>query len=169
MKKIEANQLPGNVIDMIGQDWLLIGAGNQDSNNAMTASWGTIGYMFNKPIATIVVRPTRYTAEFIDNSTHFTITVLEDGYRDALMTMGRVSGRECNKVEKAGLTQSFTPMGNPTFEQAKIVLECRKIFKQPMNDSSFIDRELVDKWYDQAHGAFHDIYMGEIVNCWIRE
>ncbi len=168
MIKIKPAQLDKSVIEIIGKEWLLISAGSKTKFNSMTASWGTIGYMFNTDVAMIVVRPTRYTREFIDNESHFTLTILKEGYREALMAMGRLSGRECDKIQKAGLTPAFTESGLPTFEEARIVLECRKIFSQPMSESSFIDHELVDKWYDEAHGEFHNIYIGEIVNCWIK-
>lgn len=168
MVKIDPNQLDKSVIDIIGKEWMLISAGDSQKFNAMTASWGTIGYMFNMNVAMIVVRPTRYTSEFIDKSDFFTITVLPDGYREALMTMGRVSGRDDDKIKQAGLTPRFTEIGNPTFKEARIVLECRKVYSQPMNENCFVDRQLIDKWYDEAHGEYHNIYMGEIVNCWIK-
>lgn len=169
MKQIEVNQLDRSVVDIIGQQWLLISAGDSAQFNTMTASWGMIGYMFNKNVAMIVVRPTRYTREFLDRCDRFTLTVLADGYRDDLVTLGRISGRDGDKVAQTKLTPCFTPAGNPTFEQAHITLECRKLFVQPMEDTSFIDRGLVEQWYDEAHGEFHIIYIGEIESCWVAE
>ncbi|MFR9634437.1 MAG: flavin reductase [Rikenellaceae bacterium] len=169
MKLIAPNNLQESVIDLIGKEWMLVSAGNAEGFNSMTASWGSIGYQFNCNVATIVVRPERYTYEFIENSTHFTLTILAEGHRDALMVMGRNSGRDCDKVAKSGLTPCFTPSGNPTYKEARIVLECRKIYAQMMDAEAFIGRSLIDKWYDDTHGNLHKMYMGEIENCWIAE
>lgn len=175
MKKIAPNELPQSVIDIIGKEWMLVSAGNESKFNTMTVSWGTIGFMFNMNVATIVVRPERYTYEFIENESHFTLTILDpakvkDGdTKQALTICGRNSGRDMDKVAKAGLTPRFTADGNPTFEEARIVLECRKVFGQMMSQDSFVDKEIYDKWYDEAHGNLHKVFIGEIVNCWIKE
>ncbi|MFI3306466.1 MAG: flavin reductase [Rikenellaceae bacterium] len=169
MRVIEPNELGDSVIDIIGKEWMLVSAGSAERFNSMTASWGSIGFQFNCNVATIVIRPERYTFEFIESSTHFTLTILKEGHRDALMVMGRNSGRDCDKVAMSGLTPCFTPSGNPTYEEARIVLECRKIYGQMMDPDAFIGNSLIDKWYDDAHGNFHKIYMGEIEKCWIAE
>lgn len=144
-------------------------AGGRDGFNSMTASWGSIGYLFNMNVATIVIRPERYTYEFLERESHFTLTVLADGYRDALATMGKLSGRDGDKVAQAGLTPHFTESGLPTFREARIVLECRKLYGQMMTQESFVDQELYEKWYNPTKGNPHKLYMGEIVNCWVKE
>ncbi len=169
MVQIEPNELKQSVIDIIGKDWMLVSAASASGVNSMTASWGTIGFFFNKPVAVIGIRPERYTYEFVESATHFTLTILREGLRDALMVMGRNSGRDCDKVAMSGLTPATTPDGNPTFEEAKIVLVCRKIYAQTMGEEGFIDKSLVDQWYDEAHGGYHKLYMGAIESCWIAE
>ncbi len=168
-KLIEPSQLPDNVINLIGKEWLLVSAGDQDKHNTMTASWGAIGYYSNKSVATIYIRPERYTYEFIESKSHFTLTVLEDGHRDALMLLGKTSGRDGDKISKAGLTPIFTELGNPTFKEARVVLECRKIFGQMMSEESFVDNDCYAQWYGDGHGNLHKVYMGIIENCWIKE
>ncbi len=169
MREIAPNALKDNAMDLIGKEWLLVSAGNKENFNTMTASWGSLGYLFNMNVATIVVRPERYTYEFLERESHFTLTILKEGHRDAQMLLGKVSGRDGDKVAQSGLTPTFTELGNPTFEEARIVLECRKIYGQQMSQEAFIDNSLLEKWYDEAHGGLHKIYMGEIVKCWIEE
>lgn len=169
MKSIKANELPDSVIDLIGKEWMLISAGDSQSYNTMTASWGSIGFQFNRNVVTIVVRPERYTFEFLERESHFTITILAEGHRDAQMVLGRESGRDGDKIAKSGLTPTFTESGLPTFEEARIVLECRKIYGQYMSEEAFVDHSIFETWYDDAHGNLHKMYMGEIEQCWIAE
>lgn len=169
MIKIEPNELKASPIDIIGKEWMLVSAGSEESFNTMTVSWGSIGYFFNTNVATIVVRPERFTFEYLERESHFTLTVLADGHREALALLGRLSGRDCDKVAESGLTPTFTESGLPTFKEARLVLECRKIFGQMMTKDSFVDSELFDKWYNESKGNPHKIFMGEIINCWIAE
>ncbi len=174
MRLIRPNELPQSVIDLVGKEWMLVSAGSEKQSNTMTVSWGSIGFMFNMDIATIVVRPERYTFEFLESATHFSLTILDPeqfeggNTTEALTICGRNSGRDMDKVAKAGLTPVFTESGNPTFKEARIVLECRKIFGQMMSEDSFIDRDIYEKWYDEAHGNLHKVFIGEIVNCWVK-
>ena len=61
----------GNVFDLIGKKWMLVTAGDQNKFNTMTASWGGMGVMWHKNIAVTVIRPSRYTYEFVDNNDTF--------------------------------------------------------------------------------------------------
>ncbi|MFI3318761.1 MAG: flavin reductase family protein [Rikenellaceae bacterium] len=166
--KIDPLSLSENVIDIIGKQWMLVSAGDRERFNTMTASWGTIGFYSNEPVVTIFIRPERYTYEFIESSDRFTLTVLEEGYRQALTTLGKLSGRDCDKISQAGLTPQFTESGNPTFAEAKIVFECRKIFAQDMTEESFVEHACYEKWYGPGHGNLHKIYMGVIEACWVK-
>ncbi len=169
MKTIEPNQLSTSPIDLIGKEWLLVSSGSEESYNTMTASWGSMGFLFNKNVVTIVVRPERYTFEFLERETHFTLTILEEGHREAQTLLGKVSGRDEDKVSRSGLTPCVTPSGLPTFKEARVVLECRKIYGQMMSEESFVDHSIFEKWYGEGHGNLHKIYIGEIENCWIKE
>ncbi len=169
MREIAPNELEGSVIDMIGKEWMLVSAGSSEGYNTMTASWGAMGVLFNKSVAMIFIRPERYTYEFIEQHPQLTLTILKDGHRDALVYLGKNSGRDGDKIAASGLTPTFTPGGNPTFEQARVVLECSKLYSQRMSEDSFIDRTLLGKWFDEAHGALHQIYVVQIDRCWIAE
>ncbi len=168
-KKIEPQELSENPIKLIGGDWMLIGAGDSNSSNAMTASWGAIGYYANKPMVTVYVRPERYTNDFLVNNTHFVLTVLDADKKGAHAVFGKLSGRDNDKPSLAGLTPMLTENENPTFEQGRIIIECRKIFSQTMPKESYTDQEVYNKWYGEGHGGDHILYMGEITGVWVKE
>lgn len=167
MKQIVPQEIDENFIRLIGNEWMLIAAGDEKDFNMMTASWGMVGYLWNKPVVMVFVRPQRYTFGYVENRDEFTLSFFEERYREALNVCGTVSGREVNKVEKSGLTPYFTEIGNPAFEQARLVLECRKLYGQFLEEDAFLDKTIVGNQYSKKD--FHKIYVGEIVNVWVRE
>ena len=147
---------------LIGQDWMLITAGTINSFNTMTASWGGLGVLWNKNVATIYVRPSRYTHEFIEKNDRLTLSFFPESCRPALQVCGSRSGRDCDKVAQAGLHQLELPSGAITFSEARLVLECRKLFKTEMEEENFCDKDIFEKWYSVDEGAPHTIYILEI-------
>ena len=87
------------------------------------------------------VRPERYTYQFMERSKEFTLSFFTDRYRPALNICGSKSGRDCNKIAEASLTPLFTESGNPAFSEARLVLECRKLYADLLSKEAFIDRE----------------------------
>lgn len=162
LKEFDVSSLSFNPFERIGKDWCLITAGSKESFNTMTASWGGVGILWNKPVATCYVRPQRYTKEFIDREEYFTLTFFPDGYRKALSLCGSVSGRDHDKPAEAGITPLFT-CGTVAFEEADLVLVCKKLFAQPMAEESFVDRDVLEKNYPERD--LHTIYVGEIVKA----
>ncbi|MFB0973579.1 MAG: flavin reductase, partial [Bacteroidales bacterium] len=119
---------------------VLKGAKGKDSYNTMTASWGSIGNLWNKPVATVYVYPTRYTYGFIEKSDYYTLCFFDEQYRKALEYCGSHSGRDAkdrNKAIEAGLTPEYTELGNVYFKEAYLVLECKVIYEDPFRESGF--------------------------------
>jgi hypothetical protein len=84
MKQTDINVLmKENVWDLIGKQWMLITAGDENGFNTMTASWGGIGWLWNKPVAFIFIRPERYTHQFVEKSEYVTLSFLPEEYRKA--------------------------------------------------------------------------------------
>ena len=125
MKAINPNEIKDNFIELIGKEWMLVSAGDKEKFNMMTASWGGVGVLWNRPVVFAFIRPERYTREFIDAKNEFTITFLGPEHRKAHSICGSKSGREIDKVEATGLTPYFTEAGNPVFEEARLTLECK--------------------------------------------
>ena len=165
MTEINIKDLTLNPFERIGKDWCLISAGTPESFNTMTASWGGLGVLWNKNVATCYIRPQRYTKEFVDREELFTLTFFPDGYRDALTLCGRVSGRDHDKPKESGITPVFTD-GTMTFEEADLVLVCRKLYAQEMTEDSFLDKAVLDTNYPSRD--LHTIYVGEIVKAYVK-
>lgn len=159
MKQIEINEFSENPFKLIGSDWMLITAKKGDKTNMMTASWGGVGILWNKPVATIYVRPQRYTKEFIDNEEYFSLCVLPEEYRQILNYCGTKSGRDEDKIAETKLTIDESEKA-PIFKEARLVLICKKLYAQDLTEQSFIDKSLVEKNYQAKD--FHTMYIAEI-------
>lgn len=159
-KEITPKEITNNPFELIGDEWALVTSGSKDKFNTMTVSWGGVGIMWGKPVTFAFIRPQRYTFEFIEKNGFFTMSFFEESMRDALKFCGSKSGRDYDKVKETGLTPAFTEDGIPYFEQAKLVLVCKKMYGQFLNEESIIDSEQVSKWYN---GDYHKMYVSEIV------
>lgn len=165
MEKTDINIIHDNAIRLISE-WMLIAAGSEKSFNMMTASWGGMGYLWNKPVVFIFVRPERYTYYFVENSDHFTLSFFGKEYKKALSVCGSTSGRDTDKVKASGLTPFFTELGTPAFEEAELIVECKKMYAEDMKPASFLDRQPLNSYYGDNGGGMHKMYIGEIVNVW---
>lgn len=112
MKKLEVKDLKENFFEAIGKEWMLVTAGTKEKFNTMTASWGGIGWLWNKPVAFVFVRPERYTYEFIEKSDYLTLSFLGEANKKIHAVCGSKSGRDTDKVKATGLKPVFTEQGN---------------------------------------------------------
>lgn len=165
-KEIKPNEINKNVFDMIGKDWMLIAAESGGKANAMTASWGGLGVIWNKNAAYLFIRPQRYTKELIDGSDMLSLSFYDEKFRDKLNYFGSVSGRNEDKIQKSGLTK-FYYNGVPCFEEANIVMICRKLFAQEINPECFIDKNIERENYPNKD--YHAMYVVEITKVLVRE
>jgi flavin reductase (DIM6/NTAB) family NADH-FMN oxidoreductase RutF len=163
LNRINIKSLPDNLFKLLDNDWMLVTAGNLDSYNTMTASWGSFGILWNKPIANCFIRPSRYTLEFINKSDFFTLSFFEHKYHDALNYCGSHSGKNTDKALHTGLTPVVSEHGSIYFSQARIVLECKKLYVDKLNPDNFVQTSLIKDIYPQHD--FHHIFIGEIKNC----
>lgn len=158
-----------NVFETIGKEWMLITAGNLQKFNMMTASWGGIGWLWNKPVAFIFIRPERYTYPFIEENEHLTLSFLghDPAMREVYNFCGTKSGRDFNKTVETGLLPVETEHGSVTFEQAHLTIEGRKLFRSEFTPEEFLDKTLLERWYnDKPGGSLHTMYIVEIENVY---
>lgn len=152
-----------DAFQLIGKEWMLITAGDSTSFNTMTASWGGLGWLWNRPVAFVFVRPERYTHEFIEKNERLTLSFFPVSMRPALQICGTKSGRDCDKVKEAGLTPVVMESGAMSFSEARMTLDCKKLFQTEMTEAAFLDKEIYNKWYsDQPGGGLHTVYVVEI-------
>ena len=142
-----------NPFKLIGNDWLLICAPDAEKScgaNAMTASWGGLGVIWHKNVATIYVRPQRHTFSLVENSEEFSLCFLGEQFRDALKLCGTKSGRNMDKISSAGLSVVFD--GNaPIIEQSDVVLVCKKAYSDFIKEECFIDPAHLSSYPQKDH------------------
>lgn len=164
MQLVKPKDITDNYIKLIGDKWMLVTAGDSANFNMMTASWGCAGFLWNKPVVFIFIRPQRYTFGFLEKNEEFTLSFFEEKYRPALTVCGSVSGKDTDKVKASGLTPCQTKGGNVTFKEARLVLECKKLYADFLNPEAFIDPKILDNVYPEKD--YHKVYVAEIVNAW---
>lgn len=167
-----------DVFQQFDKKWALLTAGTADNFNTMTISWGGLGTIWGKPVATTYVRTSRYTHEFMDRNDYFTISFFPEEYRKVLGVLGAKSGRNMDKMHDSGLTAKIISLDGEngsagasadgvsadgetvTFEEAEITLVCRKLYMQRMDPENILD-ESAKAFYKNAEP--HDEYIGEVV------
>ncbi len=144
------------------QQWFLLTAGDFSKRhfNTMTVSWGAFGCMWNRPIALVVVRPTRYTFEFMEKYNTFTLSAFPETARNALSLLGSRSGREGDKISASGLTPiSSQVVAAPGFAEAELILDCQKVFASDFRPEQFLDETILSNY---PRKDYHRMYFGEI-------
>jgi len=165
-RTIPPTSITDNVFKLIDKDWMLVTAGTLEHYNTMTASWGHMGIMWNLPVAIAWIRPQRHTFGFAEKYSHYTLSFFTETYRKALQFCGSHSGRDYDKAARTGLTPVETKGGHVFFQEARLVLECRKLYADNLREENFIVPEIARKHYP-THD-FHRFFMGEIVQVLTR-
>ena len=161
LQHVLPEELTKNPFRMIGKEWMLITAEDPDTHevNTMTASWGCVGVLWNKPVAVCFIRPQRHTHPIAMKASRLSLSVLPEAYREALRFCGTRSGRDCDKFERAGLTVATVDKA-PIICEADTVIICRKLYSDDIRYERFADASIVDKVY--AKGDTHRFYVCEI-------
>lgn len=142
------------------KEWALVTAGPVDNYNTMTISWGGLGTLWNKDVVTVYVKPVRYTHSFMDANDYFTVSFYDQEHRKALGILGTESGRDGDKVAKAGFT-AVKAGESTTFSQAKLTLLCKKIYRQDMITDT-MPQYAIDTYYTDE--APHTMFIGEVID-----
>lgn len=155
-----------DAIDLIGKEWMLIGAADKKHGNAnaMTASWGTIGFLWNRPVCTCFIRPQRYTFGLAKENERLSFSFFGEEHRKALAFCGKESGKDGDKLERAGLAYTMVD-GVPVFDSARLTLICRKLYSDEIKKANFIDPSMLKNYPAED---FHTFYICEIERCLIR-
>lgn len=164
-KPIDAHLPTFNPFERFGREWALLTAGDSDAVNTMTVSWGGLGVLWNRDVATVYVRPQRYTKEFIDRTGRFTLSFYAPEHKAALGVLGRLSGRDEDKIARVG----FTPVeldGDFAFEEAELVLACRVLYADEIDPELFWDASCDERNYPEHD--YHTVYVGEIERGYVR-
>jgi flavin reductase (DIM6/NTAB) family NADH-FMN oxidoreductase RutF len=148
-KIIPPEEINDNVFKLIGKDWMFVTAGTPEKYNCMTASWGGMGILWQKPVVFVFIRPTRYTFEFSEKSLRMSLCFFSEKYRPLLNLCGTKSGRDMEKMKIEGLTPAFSREGVPFYNEARIAVFVKKLYSQ------FLDKNLV------MEQSVHELYSGD--------
>ncbi len=162
-KPIDIKNFTTKAYGLFEVNWLLLTSGDFSASryNAMTISWGSLGVMWNHPFAQVVVRPVRYTYEFMEQFDSFTLCAFPRAYHQALSLLGAKSGRDGDKIAEAGLTPiASSCVDAPGYAEAELIIECHKMYWQDLDPSHFLYPE-IERNYPQKD--YHRIYYGEIL------
>ncbi len=159
MKEIKAEDIKDNAFRLIGKDYLAVTVQGDSRVNAMTASWGGLGVLWNKNVATIYLRPSRYTKELLDAGEEFSLCVLGNSIKNRYEYLGSHSGRDEDKMLVSKLKVNY--MNDvPWIDGSRLVLFCRKLYAQEMDAFCFTDEKILKQNYRKDD--FHTMYIAEI-------
>lgn len=165
-KEISIKDLTATFSSLIGENYALITVGDKNNMNMMTASWGTMGIMWNKNVVNMVVRPSRYTYEYMVNNECFTLNFLEEGNQEIYSFCGTKSGRDYDKVKETGLIPIEVSDSCFAFDKSKYVFVCKKLYSQPMDLNCFNSTKVGNQLY--PNNDIHVQFIAEIEKIYIK-
>lgn len=140
---------------------LLVGAKKNGETNVMAIGWGFVGVMWRKKIFIVLVRPSRFTHEFLEDNGEFTVNVPSEGMEKIVAHCGGVSGRDHDKFEESKLhLVKGKKVKVPVIKECKIHYECRVVHKLKVNPE-IVPGKVKETFYSKDD--FHTIYFGEIL------
>jgi flavin reductase (DIM6/NTAB) family NADH-FMN oxidoreductase RutF len=165
MKELDYMAVAEKVMTQIKKGaFLTVKAG--EACNTMTIGWALIGYVWQKPVLTLLVRTSRHTFGFIEKASDFTVTAPTTDMRDALLFCGTKSGKDVDKYKACNLELADARnVLSPIIKAPAIHFECKILLKTPM-DPQYLDKEC-ESLYPAKD--YHTLYFGEIVRCYQTE
>lgn len=164
-KEINIKDISESAVKLFDDDWALLTAGGVSDYNTMTVSWGTLGELWGRDVCTVFVRPQRYTYEFMEKNDFFTVSVYPKEYKKALSFCGSKSGRDYDKAARTGLVPFETGYG-VAFEQARLIICCKKLYRQDFDYDCFVDKSILGECYPA--NDLHRAYVGEVVKVLVK-
>jgi flavin reductase (DIM6/NTAB) family NADH-FMN oxidoreductase RutF len=159
-------ELRGSPSSRIGEDWMLITAGNTQENwNTMTASWGGLGVLWGRDVAFMFIRPTRHTYRFANGNALFTLSFFDKSYHEVLNFCGTHSGRDTDKAARTGLSPIIFKDGAISFKEASEIILCRKLYTHDFDPAEFLDPS-IEKVYPEKD--YHRMFIGEILGLKVK-
>jgi flavin reductase (DIM6/NTAB) family NADH-FMN oxidoreductase RutF len=170
-QSIQPVEITGNVFKLIGQDFMVITAGQEADFNSMTAGAGGWGNLLDSPGTWCFLRANRYTLEFIKKEQTYTLSHFADEYKQQVLYFGSKSGRDSDKMKNNPLTYVKTPSGNITYKEANLVIECKLWEITAVAPEDFYTQEgktFIEDAFKETNG-YHQLVFGKITNAWIKK
>ncbi|MDR1886849.1 MAG: flavin reductase [Prevotellaceae bacterium] len=168
-KSISPEEITDNVFKLVGKDFTVITAGKIPAHNSMTASWGGLGILFEKPTTWCFLRASRYTLELIKQEHSYTMSYFPDEYKEQVLFFGSKTGKNTDKMKETTLTAVQTPSGNTTYKEARLIIECKLTELTTVGPDDFYTPEgksFIDGAYEEVK-EYHKLVFGEITGVWV--
>jgi flavin reductase (DIM6/NTAB) family NADH-FMN oxidoreductase RutF len=163
MRLLKPDELMMRPFHLLDKEWALLVGGSRGAN-PMTVSWGGFGTLWNLPVVTVYVRPTRYTYSRLSEHPEFTLNILPEAYKPALELCGTQSGRDVDKWAAARLTQAPSErVAVPRVGEANLAFECRTLATVDLEPGHFLDSSILGH-YPQRD--YHRAFIGEVLAVW---
>ncbi len=138
-----------------------------DMLNTMTIGWATFGFIWQKPVMMVAVRPTRHTFGIMEKAQDFTVTIPSGDLSKAIAFCGSKSGRDVDKIKMCNLeTADGQTVASPIIKTPGMHYECKIIYTSAMNEAH-LDKTIDESLYPRKD--YHTLYFGEIVACYETE
>ena len=136
------------------------------ADNTMTIGWGSIGYIWRKPVLMVMVRYSRHTYEMLNKSGEFTVSIpFGDGFKKELGVCGIKSGRDIDKFQTCNLKKVKAHRVNaPLISGCNLHYECKVIYSQVL-ELSQLEMGLSNKFYN--NNDLHVLFYGEILGTYL--
>jgi flavin reductase (DIM6/NTAB) family NADH-FMN oxidoreductase RutF len=169
VQEIKYNDFAEEFLDEIANTGAFLTVKTDDEVNTMTIGWGSLSYMWGKPVLIVMVRDSRHTYELIEKTNQFSLSLpFGAALKEELAFCGSNSGSEYDKFDECDLTTiAAQNIETPLIEGCDLHYECKLRFKQQM-DPDDLDPMLDEEWYSSDEG-YHTVYFGEIVGCYREE
>ncbi len=167
MEEVRYEEYAKEYLEQLKKGAFLTVKGARD--NTMTIGWGTIGYMWKKPVLMVMVRPTRHSYALLEQAREFTVSVpLHQNLQDQLLGCGKHSGRDMDKFKEFGLDKqnALSLLETPVVGNCRLHYECRLLYRHPL-DPEELDEVIRDTAYTQ--GDYHVLYYGEVLESYLTD
>ena len=168
---ISPEEINDNVFILVGEVFPVVTVGDKEKYNSMTASGGGMGLLFKKPTTMLLFPSNRYTLELIENEKKYTLSYFPDEYKEQVLFLGSKSGRVSEKMKEVKLTAISTPSGNMSFEEARLIVECKLTqITTPSFPDDFYSQEAIDYMSEPYKdiGEHRKYVFGEITAVWVK-
>ncbi len=165
LQEVPAEFLRNYINKLTGDNAVLLSAGNIHLYNSAVISCRFASELTFKPIAACFIRPQKHVIRFIEKNEYFTLSYFPPEQRHVLDFFGSKSDSAMNKKIKP----LVTGLGNIYYPQARLVIECRKVYNLELILSQEIQAILSIEKAREIYpgGEVPRMFVGEIVHCWM--
>ncbi|MCL1915615.1 MAG: hypothetical protein FWG17_02735 [Desulfovibrionaceae bacterium] len=163
-REIGVEELPEDIFTGAGRGYMLVSAGSGGNFNFVAASWGSLGQLWDRTVATVYLRRSSGTKTVADKAGRYALSFFTQGHGGPATDADKLGG-DMNAAGEAGLTP-YLAEDVAAFEQADLILICRKLYHMPISGAGFAIPDLMRDFYPEKN--FHSMYMGEVVKILVK-